>query len=120
MDQSGRRVRRWDTIPQAPRHRFLMGSSVVSNPFSDWAMQPYPVDGPLTLRMTAAQGPHQKIHIPYKNGAKWIPFREVTGWVFGKEEDMEVGIMTCSPGDSGVRVEFWDIVANDYTSILAE
>jgi regulation of enolase protein 1 (concanavalin A-like superfamily) len=83
-------------------------------------MQPYPVNGPLTLRMTAEPGPHAKVHIAYKNGDKWIPFREITGWVFNKGDNVDVGVMACSPGDSSVKVEFWDIIADDYSAILVE
>jgi len=94
-----------------------LSSSVVSNPLSDWAIQPYPVNGPLTLRLSAPPGRHAKLHIEYLDGNQWIPFREITGWVFEQGRDYEVGIMACSPGDKGVRVEFWDIIAQDYSEL---
>ena len=91
------------------------GSSVVANPLSDWAIQPYPVDGPLTIRLTAEPGPHAKVHIAYRAGPKWVVFREITGWVFDKAID--IGVMACSPGQSSVDVEFWDVVAQDYSEL---
>ena len=80
-------------------------------------MQPYPVDGPLTIRLTADQGRHAKVHIEYKKGDYWIPFREITGWVFENGKDIDIGVMACSPGRSSVHVEFWDIIAQDYADI---
>ena len=91
------------------------GSSVVANPLSDWAIQPYPVDGPLTIRLTAEPGPHAKVHIAYRAGPKWVVFREITGWVFDKS--IVIGVMACSPGQSSVDVEFWDVVAQDYSEL---
>jgi len=80
-------------------------------------MQPYPVDGPLTLRLTAEPGRHAKVHLEYKKGDNWIPFREVTGWAFVKGENINVGVIACSPGESGFRVEFWDVIAQDYSEL---
>jgi regulation of enolase protein 1 (concanavalin A-like superfamily) len=92
-------------------------SSVVSNPLSDWAMQPYPVNGPLTIRISAAPGRYAKVHLEYKDGEEWIPFRELTGWAFESGENMDVGVLACSPGDRGVRVVLWDIIAQDYSEL---
>jgi regulation of enolase protein 1 (concanavalin A-like superfamily) len=94
-------------------------SSVVSNPLSDWAIQPYPIEGPLTIRLTAEPGPHAKVHIAYRNGNKWVIFREITGWTF--DSTIDIGVMACSPGQgSGVDVEFWDVVAQDYSELAVE
>jgi len=80
-------------------------------------MQPCPVDGPSTIRLTAEPGPHAKILLEYQKGDKWIPFREVTGWGFVKGENVDVGVMACSPGESSFRVEFWDLIAQDYSEL---
>jgi regulation of enolase protein 1 (concanavalin A-like superfamily) len=119
MDQSRRRIRRRGPLSKVPSPVKSVAdrSSVVANPLSDWAMQPCPVDGPLTLRLTAEPGRHAKVHLEYKKGDKWIPFREVTGWAFVKGEDMDIGVMACSPGDSGFRVEFWDVIGQDYSEL---
>ena len=81
-------------------------------------MQPYPVDGPLTIRLSAEPGQNAKVHIEYKNGDKWIVFREITGWVFAPNANMDVGVMACSPGNSSFRAEFWDIIVQDYSELL--
>lgn len=93
---------------------------MVANPLSDWAMQPCPVDGPLTLRLTAEPGPHAKVLLEYQKGGKWILFREVTGWVFNKAENIDIGVMACSPGNGCFQVEFWDIIAQDYSELAYE
>lgn len=80
-------------------------------------MQPCPVDGPLTIRLTAEPGRHAKVLLEYQKGDKWIPFREVTGWGFVKGENIDVGVMACSPGESSFRVEFSDIIAQDYSEL---
>ena len=80
-------------------------------------MQRCPVDGPLTIRFTAEPGPNAKVHLEYKDGEKWIPFREVTGWKFVRGGDIDVGVMACSPGDSSFRVAFWDLIAQDYSEL---
>ena len=87
---------------------------------SDWALQPCPVEGPLTLRLTAEPGRHAKIHLQYQKGDKWILFRQVTGWVFGSREDIDIGVMACSPGNSSFRAEFWDVIAQDYSELTYE
>ena len=92
-------------------------SSVVSNPLSDWAIQPYPVNGPLTIRLTAEPGRNAKVHIEYKKGNEWVVFREITGWVFERDESLDVGVMACSPGKSSFRAEFSDIIAQDYSEL---
>jgi hypothetical protein len=40
--------------------------------------------------------------------------------VFNKGDNVDVGVMACSPGESSVKVEFWDIIADDYSAILVE
>lgn len=95
-------------------------SSVVANPLSDWAIQPYPVDGPLTIRLTAEPGRNAKIHLEYKTGTKWVLFREITGWVFDAGVNFDIGVMACSPGKSSFQAEFWDIVAQDYSELMYE
>ena len=96
------------------------GSSVVANPLSDWSIQPCPLSTPLTIRLTASPGPHAKLHISYLHGTKWIVFREITGWVFDGNA-IDIGVMACSPGKSGgCEVEFWDIVAQDYSELAVE
>ena len=89
----------------------------MSNPFSDWAIQPYPLQGPLKVRLSAAPGAHSKIVLEYFNGSDWILFRETTGWIFDKNQDIDVGVMACSPGNSSFHVEFWDIKAQDYSEL---
>jgi len=32
-------------------------------------------------------------------------------------ENIDVGVMACSPGDSSFRVEFWDVIAQDYSEL---
>jgi regulation of enolase protein 1 (concanavalin A-like superfamily) len=97
---------------------------VVSNPLSDWSIQPYPVVGPLCIRLSAPPGPGAKVHIEYLAnfvaGPRWIPIREITGWIFHENEDIDVGIMACSPLKSSFRAEFWDIKAQDYQEIAAQ
>jgi regulation of enolase protein 1 (concanavalin A-like superfamily) len=83
-------------------------------------MQPYPINGPITIRMTADRGPHAKIHIAYLKHEKWITFREVTGWVFEPTQDVDVGVMACSPGNVGFRVFFTDIIAQDCGALAYE
>lgn len=89
----------------------------MANPLSDWAIQPYPVNGPLTIRLTAEPAQYAKIRIEYHNGARWIPIREVTGWSFGKNMNIDIGVMACSPGNSTFKAEFWDIIAQDYSEL---
>jgi regulation of enolase protein 1 (concanavalin A-like superfamily) len=83
-------------------------------------MQPCPVDGPLTLRLTAEPGPHAKVLLEYQKGNKWVRFREVTGWVFGNGESVDVGVMACSPGISSFEAVFWDLIAQDYSELAYE
>jgi regulation of enolase protein 1 (concanavalin A-like superfamily) len=94
-------------------------SSVVSNPHSDWAVAPYPLPAgqPLTIRLTYDRGPHGLIHLQYHNGTKWVVFREITGWIIEIGKEYEIGVMACSPGQSSFKVDFWDLVANDYSEI---
>ena len=80
-------------------------------------MQPYPVAGPITLRLSAPPERHAKVNIEYWDGNEWITFREVTGWVFEHGGDIDAGIMACSPGDKGTRAEFWDILVQDYSEL---
>jgi regulation of enolase protein 1 (concanavalin A-like superfamily) len=70
--------------------------------------------------LTAAPGVHSKVHIEYKDRNGWVKFREITGWTFEKGRNLDIGVMACSPGESSVRVEFWDIVAQDYSELLVE
>jgi len=98
--------------------KFPNFSSVVANPLSDWAIQPYPINGPLTIRLSAEPGRNAKVHLEYKNGDKWVVFREITGWVFDVRSNLDVGVMACSPGKSSFRAEFWDIIAQDYSELL--
>lgn len=91
---------------------------MVANPLSDWAIQPVPVKGPLTVRLIAKPGRHAKVHVEYKNDNDlWVVFREITGWIFEEDRDLDVGVMACSPGDSSFQAEFWDIIANDYSAL---
>jgi len=83
-------------------------------------MQLCPVDGPLTLRLSAEPGRHSKIQLEYENGGKWILFREVIGWLFDKAENVDIGVMACSPGNGCFRAEFWDIIAQDYSEFAYE
>jgi len=71
----------------------------------------------LTLRLTAEPGPHAKILLEYQKSDKWILIREVTGWVFGNGENIDVGVMACSPGISSFEVEFWDLIVHDYSEL---
>jgi regulation of enolase protein 1 (concanavalin A-like superfamily) len=71
----------------------------------------------LTIRLTAEPGQNAKVHIEYKNGNKWVVFREITGWIFERDKNMDVGVMACSPGKSSFRAEFWDIMAQDYSEL---
>jgi len=43
--------------------------------------------------------------------------REVTGWVFGKNRNIDIGVMACSPGNSSFTAQFWDILAQDYSEL---
>jgi regulation of enolase protein 1 (concanavalin A-like superfamily) len=83
-------------------------------------MQPYPIEGPLTIRLTAEPGRYPKVTLQYKNDSEWIKFREITGWLCGRDMNIDVGVMACSPGDKGFRVEFWDILAQDYSELAYE
>jgi regulation of enolase protein 1 (concanavalin A-like superfamily) len=80
-------------------------------------MQPYPVTGPLTIRLTASPVEHAKVVLEYHDGNRWILMREVTGWNFGKNMNINIGVMACSPGNSTFKVEFWDIIAQDYSEL---
>jgi regulation of enolase protein 1 (concanavalin A-like superfamily) len=93
---------------------------VVTNPYSDWAMQACPVDGPLTIRLTSEPGQLAKLQLSYFNGTQFIPYREIMGWQFDKNQNVDVGIFACSPGDNGFRVDFWNIVAQDYSELAFE
>ena len=97
-----------------------MASSVVANPLSDWAMQPCPVDGPLTIRLTREPGPNAKVLLEYRKGERWVLFREITGWGILKGENIDIGVMACSPGESSFRVAFWDLIAQDYSELAYE
>jgi regulation of enolase protein 1 (concanavalin A-like superfamily) len=80
-------------------------------------MQPYPVTGPLTIRLTASPVEYAKIVLEYHDGNRWIVMREVTGWNFGKNVNIDIGVMACSPGNSTFKAEFWDIIAQDYSEL---
>lgn len=80
-------------------------------------MQPYPIEGPLTIRLTVEPGQYPKVQLHYRNGSEWVMFREVTGWVFGRDMNIDVGVMACSPRNNSFRVEFWDILAQDYSEL---
>jgi regulation of enolase protein 1 (concanavalin A-like superfamily) len=95
-------------------------SSVVTNPYSDWSMQSLSIYGPLTIRLTSEPGRFAKIQLSYYNGSHFIPFREVMGWEFDKNQNVDIGLYACSPGNGGFRVEFSNMVAQDFSEVLFE
>lgn len=119
MDQSRGGIYPWKAIFKARLNSLLTLtiSSVVSNPLSDWAMQPYPVEGPITIRASAEPGRHAKVNLEYWDGHAWEIFRRITGWTFDHNQKFDVGIMACSPGNQGFDVVFWDIIAQDYSEL---
>lgn len=78
------------------------------------------MNGPLTIRLKAEPGKHAKLYIEYKKDNKWIVIREVTGWTFARDENVDIGVMACSPSNSSFRAEFWDIIAQDYSELALE
>ena len=40
--------------------------------------------------------------------------------MFGNGENVDVGVMACSPGISRFEAAFWDLIAQDYSELAYE